>query len=128
MALLYLDENISPTTQRMLTQNGHDVVHAYDLGNRAISDAEHLWVAAEAGRILITFNRHDFRDLHRLWTALNIWGSLDQKHAGILTSWGDVDEVPWAITVNAFVSEQQNIDSQMWEWRPRQEDWRPFGW
>lgn len=128
MARLYLDENISPATQQILAQNGHDVVHAFDLGNRSTSDAEHLWIAAQAGRILITFNRNDFRELHRLWTALNTWGRIDRKHAGVLTSWGDIDEVPWANTVNAFVSRRHNLDNQMWEWRRQQGDWRPFGW
>ncbi len=128
MARFYLDENISRVTQRMLVQNAHDVVHAFDLGNRSVSDPEHLRVAARDDRILVTFNRRDFRELHRFWTALNAWGNLDQHHAGVLTSWGDIPDEPWANLVHDFVAAGPDLDNRMWEWRPREQKWQRFGW
>ncbi len=103
MAHFYLDENIPRVTQRVLAQNAHDVIHAFDLGNRSVSDPEHLLVAARDARILVTYNRRDFRELHRYWTALNAWGNLAQRYVGILTSWGDVPKEQWADLVDSFV-------------------------
>ena len=128
MAHFYLDENIPRQVQRILVRYAHDVVHAYDLGNRSMPDPEHLHVAAGTGRILVTYDRRDFRELHRFWTALNAWGKLDQRHAGILTSWGDIPDEQWADLVNAFVSQGWNLNNEMWEWRPRQQEWERFGW
>ncbi len=128
MARFYLDENISRDVGSALAQNAHDVVHAVDVGNQSKPDPEHLLVAAESGRILVTFNRRDFRELHRFWTALNAWGNLDQHHAGILTSWGDIADEQWAGLIHAFVSLGPDLDNQMWEWRRQQQEWRRFGW
>ena len=128
MASFYLDEHVSRDVQRLLALDGHDAAHAVDLGNRSRSDPEHLLAAAESGRILVTYNRRDFRELHRFWVALNTWGNLDQRHGGILTSWGDIDDLPWANLVHAFVSQGQDLENQMWEWRPQQQDWYRFGW
>ena len=65
MASFYLDEDIPPGVGAMLAQNGHDVVRAAEAGNRSLPDPEHLLAAAESRRILVTFNRRDFRELHR---------------------------------------------------------------
>ena len=92
MARLYLDEDIPPEVGEALTQYNHDVVHAVQAGNQSIPDPAHLLIAAEAGRILVTFNRRDFRQAHQLWTALHSWGNLDKSHAGILTSMGQIPQ------------------------------------
>ena len=128
MARFYLDEDISRDVARILVQHAHDVAHAIDLGNRSMSDPAHLRFAAETGRVLITFNRRDFRNAHQLWVALNAWGNLDLNHAGILTPWGQISNVQWAYLVHAFVSRVQNLDNQMWEWRRQQQEWARFGW
>ena len=128
MARFYLDENISRNVESALAQNAHDVVHSVDLGNRSRPDPEHLQAAAESARILVTFNRRDFRVLHQFWTALNAWGTLDRRHAGILTSWGDISDEPWAALVHDFVSQRRNLNNEMWEWRPQQQEWERFGW
>ena len=128
MARFYPDEDISRNVEDALAQNTHDVVHSVDLGNRSKPDPEHLPAAAESGRILVTFNRRDFRVLHQFWTALNAWGKLDQRHAGILTSWGDISDEPWAALVHAFVIQRGNLYNEMWEWRPQQQEWERFGW
>ncbi len=128
MARFYLDENIDTAVGRTLARSGHDVVHAYDLGNRSTPDSQHLWVAANDGRVLITFNRRDFEQLHRFWLALNTWEIFNRVHAGIITSWGKIPRDQWADLVHEFVRPSQNLDNQMWEWRPRQQEWTPYGW
>ena len=128
MARFYLDENIPREVQLILSRYAHDVVHAYDLGDRSVPDPEHLQVAARDNRILVTYNRRDFRLLHQFWTALNAWGNLDQRHAGLLTSWGDIPDEPWANLVHNFVSQDPDLDNHMWEWLPQQQKWERFGW
>ena len=128
MARFYLDENIPREVQLVLSRYAHDVVHAFDLGNRSVSDPEHLQVAARDSRILVTYNRRDFRLLHQFWTALNAWGNLNQRHSGVLTSWGDIPDEPWANLVHDFVSQDPDLDNQMWEWLSQQQQWRRFGW
>ena len=128
MARLYLDEDIPPEVGEALTQYNHDVVHAVQAGNQSIPDPAHLLIAAEAGRILVTFNRRDFRQAHQLWTALHSWGNLDKSHAGILTSMGQIPKNEWADLVHTFVSGGQELENRMWEWRRQQQQWRRFGW
>ena len=134
MARIYLDEDISRDTERVLRQYDHDVVHSVDMGNRAKSDPEHLMAAAKAGRVLVTFNRKDFREAHQIWVAVNIWTNLHPAHSGILTPWGQIPNAQWAHLVHDFVSGntvQHNappLYNQMWEWRRQQQEWRRFGW
>ena len=128
MGLFYLDEDIPPEVGKILAQRSHDVVHVFDLGIRSTIDPEHLRVAARDERILVTFNRNDFRELHQLWVALNAWGTLDQPHAGILTSWGQIPATQWADLVHAFVGNHESPRNQIWEWRRQQQIWERFGW
>ena len=127
MTRFYLDENVSRDAESFLAQQGHDVLHCVDAGNRGQPDPQHLQAAARDGRILLTFNWRDFRLLHHFWTALNAWGCLAQPHSGILTSLGEIDDILWANLIHAFVSEHLGLNNQMWEWRPRQERWFPYG-
>ena len=134
MALIYLDEDISRDTARMLAQNGHNVVHAVDIGHRSMPDPEHLKFAAETGRILVTFNRRDFREAHQIWVAVSAWTDLLPSHAGILTPLGQVPNSQWAQLIHNFVGlspgpyNHPNLYNQMWEWRRQQENWFRFGW
>lgn len=128
MARFYLDEDIPREVGRILTQRSHDVVHVFDLGGRSMIDPEHLLAAARAGRILVTFNRSDFRQLHQLWITLNVWGNSHQPHAGILTSWGQVPANDWAELIHNFVDQTGSLDDRMWEWKRQQLVWERFGW
>jgi hypothetical protein len=112
MAQFYLDEDVSPQVGQLLAAQGHDYVHARDLGNRGMPDPQHLLVAANAGRVLVTFNRRDFGPLHQFWTALNIWGTLDRRHAGILSSWGQIPIGEWAGLNHDFMSPEPALDNQ----------------
>ena len=128
MARFYLDEDIPPDVVPILVHYNQEVVHVVESGNRSLSDPEHLLIAARSERILVTYNRRDFRQLHQFWTALNVWGNLGQRHAGILTCWGQVPKIQWAILVHDFVSRGSNLDNQMWEWKRQQQEWEQFGW
>lgn len=128
MARFYLDEDIPPEVSEILAHYNHDVVHAMATGNQSIPDPVHLLIAARAGRILVTFNRRDFRQAHQFWTALHSWGNLDQPHTGILTSMGQISNNEWADLLHAFVSQGRNLNNQMWEWRRQQQRWFRFGW
>ena len=127
MARCYLDEDTPREVGSILTRYGHDVVHAYDLGNQGITDAEHLQLAANAGRILVTYNRRDFEDLHRLWVALNAWEVIARQHAGILTTWGQIPIEPWADLINDFLALRPSITNVMWRWQRQQRQWQPVG-
>lgn len=63
---------------------GHDVVTAVDLGLQRADDDVHLTEAAEAGRILVTYNRDDFILLHRAWQRWSRRWGVHRSHAGIL--------------------------------------------
>lgn len=128
MARLYLDEDQSVRLRPLLAQRGHDVIHAHDLGNRAIPDTAQLRIAAAAGRILVTYNYRDFVALHRLWLALNAWGIMAQSHSGILTTWGQIPTEPWAGLLDDFLAGGEVMENRMWEWRRQQQEWEPIGW
>jgi len=77
-----------------LRAHGHDVVTVMEVGRRGRSDADQLAYATAEGRALITFNRDDFRMLHRR----------DATHAGILTCTRDPDVEALAARVHAAIS------------------------
>jgi predicted nuclease of predicted toxin-antitoxin system len=85
MARLYADENFSLPVVTLLRQKGHDVLTSRDDGkaNQGIDDASVLAQATQQDRILITFNRNDFIQLHKSSNA----------HAGIIVCKLDPDQV-----------------------------------
>ena len=73
MARLYLDECVPLPLAPLLTQHGHDVTTAMQLGLRKLNDPFHFKYAVEQNRILITTNQSDFRLLHRFWITMQSW-------------------------------------------------------
>lgn len=128
MALIYLDEDVSVEVGPLLTRRGHDVIHAYDVDNKEVADTEHLLFAATSGRLMVTHNRRDFEELHRMWLALKTWGVMGRDHAGILTTWGQIPSDIWSELVHAFLIQSPNIDNQLWRWRRQQQEWEDVGW
>ena len=128
MARFYLDEHIHRDVGEMLTQYGHDAVHAYYVGHHSTPDTDHLLFAADSGRILVTLNRKDFEALHRLWIALNTWVGMDREHAGILTTWGQISPAEWAGPMHFFLGQRPRMNNQMWEWNRQQRSWKTYGW
>lgn len=128
MARLYLDEQIDTALTDLLIQYGHDTIHCHDAGNDGAPDTEQLLFAARANRILVTLNREDFEELHRLWLALNSWLDLPREHAGILTTWGNIAAVEWAGLIHIFIGDNPEMRNRMWRWNRQSRRWQPYGW
>jgi predicted nuclease of predicted toxin-antitoxin system len=67
MARFYANENLSLGLVRVLRQFNHDILTSLEASNanQGIPDEEVLAYATANNRIVITFNRDDFINLHR---------------------------------------------------------------
>ena len=86
MAAILLDHNVAHAIAPALRERGHDVVTARELGGVRASDDEHLLVAAQQGRVLVTCDVEDFVLLHGAWLRWFAAYPIDPTptHAGIL--------------------------------------------
>jgi predicted nuclease of predicted toxin-antitoxin system len=76
---LYLDDNLSDRAlASLLVKAGHTVVQPADVGLTGESDTRHLDHAVRAGLVVLTADRIDFHDLHRLIEGAG------GRHPGIL--------------------------------------------
>ena len=76
---VYLDDDLdSNILFRLLSQSGHEVISPRAIGNRGITDEEHLRYAADNLLDLLTANSRDFVRLHQIWL------SQSRQHAGVL--------------------------------------------
>ncbi|HTU89922.1 MAG TPA: DUF5615 family PIN-like protein [Gemmataceae bacterium] len=73
--LLYADEDFALPVVKQLRQLGHDVITVQGDGRTSAPDPDVLARAANLGRVVLTYNRHDFERLHRQGAA----------HCGIVT-------------------------------------------
>ncbi len=75
-----LDEDISQRVAEGLRARGIDAVSVQEIGRggQGVPDEEQLAYATEQGRVLVTYNRDDFRRLEVKWREEG------QQHAGIL--------------------------------------------
>lgn len=69
MARLYADENFSYQVVERLRVLGHDVLTVQEAGEAGGDDPRVLAYATAAGRAVLTFDRHDFKRLHRASSA-----------------------------------------------------------
>ena len=119
MAKLYLDECVPVSLARLLTQHGHDVTTAMQLGLRQRNDPFHFKYASTQERILITTNQSDFRLLHRFWITMQAWDVLVSSHAGILsTAIRQLDEQAFAQAITDHLSQQGTVMNTFWMWDP----------
>jgi hypothetical protein len=75
---VYTDENASRRFTDALRARGFDVLTAREAGTLGQDDASQLAFAASAGRVLVTFDRRDFRRTHAAFI------SSGRQHAGIV--------------------------------------------
>jgi predicted nuclease of predicted toxin-antitoxin system len=75
MAVFYADENFDYGVVERLRAMGHDVLTVQEAGEQGRDDARVLERATADGRCVLTFDRADFKRLHRLHPT----------HAGIVT-------------------------------------------
>ena len=96
MANLYADENVPRTLVEALRALGHDVLTAQDDGraNQGIPDTDVLVRAMQLGRCVLTNDRDDFHQLHRL----------NGNHAGIITFTDDPDRAALAGRIDAAIT------------------------
>jgi len=81
MAGLYADEDFDYGVVERLRQVGHDVLTVQEAGRRRAPDLQVLADATAAGRAVLTYNRDDFKHLHRQHPS----------HAGIISCTRDPD-------------------------------------
>lgn len=89
-AAVYLDEDVSVVVADMLEARGFSAVTTRDAGRQGATDTEQLEYAARHDRILVTHNRVDFEELHRLYLAKGRenWGIivLGRRRPGMLVA------------------------------------------
>lgn len=83
MAKLYADEHFPYPVVMLLRGLGHDVVTVQEVGKAGlrVPDDEVLAFATSQGRAVVTLNRQDFKQLHRL----------QPDHGGIINCSNDRD-------------------------------------
>jgi Domain of unknown function (DUF5615) len=75
MARFYADENFSYLVVERLRTLGHDVLTVQEAGEQGGDDARVLAYVTAMGRAVLTFDRQDFKRLHRV----------NSVHAGIVS-------------------------------------------
>lgn len=120
MADFALDNNVAIGVAPLLKARGHSVVTARDAGMWRAWDDEHLWVAAQAGRVFVTHDEEDFTLLHRAWLR---WG-VAIPHASIAAvpqgaAW---PEQRIADELHALVRGFSPLANSLYRWR------QPLGW
>jgi hypothetical protein len=75
---VYTDENASRRFTDALRARGFDVLTAREAGTLGQDDAAQLAFAASTGRVLVTFDRRDFRRAHAAFMRSG------RQHAGIV--------------------------------------------
>jgi hypothetical protein len=83
LASLYANENFPRQAVEALRRLGHDVLTSQEAGNagRGVPDEAVLAFGVRTGRAVVTLNRRDFIQLHRL----------TPEHAGIIVCTEDAD-------------------------------------
>lgn len=101
----YADENFPLRTVEELRLLGHDVLTTFEDGraNQAIPDEDVLQRAIDLDRVLITFNRKDFKRLH----------FQNHNHTGIIICTEDPDRVGQAQRISDKVAEFENTTGQL---------------
>jgi predicted nuclease of predicted toxin-antitoxin system len=101
MARLYANENFPLPAVEVLRNLGHDVLTTAESGRggRAVTDAEVLAFAIAEQRIVLTFNRRHFIQLHHA----------TPEHAGIVVCTVDTDFAALAQRIHDALEAQHEI-------------------
>lgn len=106
MARLYTNENFRRRIVEALKELGHDVLTAFEAGNAnlSISDNKVLDFARLNNRIVLTFNRKDFIQLH----------NQNSTHCGIIVCTEDADYIALAKRIDkAIISFDDNLENRL---------------
>ncbi len=101
---LYLDECVEASIAATLRENGFDIENAKDINQtgRDWSDRAQLEYAAQAGRVLVSYNRRDFRREHRKFQHEG------PSHSGILLLTHSRSAVDNADALIAYLADRDN--------------------
>ena len=102
---LYADEQYPYPVVKYLRELGHDVLTVQEAGkaNQRIPDDEVLAFATDNDRAVITQNRKDFIQLHRI----------EPSHAGIIVCTEDRDWNALAQRIHAAMVEQEFLQGKL---------------
>ena len=94
MARFYADENFDYLVVERLRILGHDILTVQEAGERGQDDTRVLERAKTDGRCVLTFDRSDFKRLHRHQPG----------HTGIITCTRDSDQDELATRIHLAVT------------------------
>jgi hypothetical protein len=105
MARLHSDENFDRHVIDELRNLGHDVLTAYEAGraNQKLPDSDVLDFAIQQVRAVLTFNRQDFKRLHRL----------TRPHCGVVICTNDPDAIALAARIDQALAACPSLDDQL---------------
>ncbi|TAG91188.1 MAG: hypothetical protein EAZ19_21005 [Oscillatoriales cyanobacterium] len=108
MARLYSNENLPLDIVNKLRYLGHDVLTSYDAkqANQGIPDDDVLKFAHQQERAVITLNRQDFIELHKLV----------KEHSGIILCkecQGDFDYEQQALKIHELILDFSELKSRL---------------
>jgi hypothetical protein len=127
---LYADEDLDRQLVDRLRES-HDILFVTeDANRRQKSDAWHLGQAADASRVLLTFNEHDYRFLHRVWTTSWVIGATTRRHAGIISVTRRVTPEGWIDPLLRLFDSTDDFRGRMMVWHHvglkwDEDAWRP---
>ncbi|MGI0488139.1 DUF5615 family PIN-like protein [Pantanalinema rosaneae CENA516] len=103
MIRLYADEQFPLPVVELLRELGHDVLTVQESGNAGFSDPQVLAFAIANERAVLTINRRDFKQLHRL----------SADHAGIVVCSEDLNFVRLANRIHQSLIGNASLQAQL---------------
>jgi predicted nuclease of predicted toxin-antitoxin system len=102
---LYADEQFPRIVSELLRNFGHDVLTVQEAGkgNQAIPDEEVLNFAIQEERAILTLNRYDFIQLHRL----------QPNHSGIIVCTNDSDRNRMSQRLHEAICKEENLTGKL---------------
>lgn len=120
MLSFYLDEQVSELLTTALQALGYDATSANRLGNKGLHDGLQLLIAANQGRVLVTYNYKDFTLLHRSWRDWTTdWSIQDhRRHSGIMLirSSQGIRARTLAAAIDGLAQTTNDLSSRLVEW------------
>ncbi|AFZ25885.1 hypothetical protein Cylst_3766 [Cylindrospermum stagnale PCC 7417] len=105
MVRLYADEQFPRIVSELLRTLGHDVLTVQEAGNgnQSIPDEEVLNFAIQEQRAILTLNRYDFIQLHRL----------QPNHPGIIVCTNDSDRNRMSQRLHEAICKEGNLEGKL---------------
>ncbi len=105
---LLCDENFNPAVTLGLRRAGFDALHIYEVGRDGDSDEQQLLFAIQEDRAILTQDRVDFEELHRIY-MLNGW-----EHCGIVACMPYDTRTMIRELINFFEDKPEVMSNGLW--------------